>query len=339
MRRYAIFAAGAVAGALTLGACSSTHSTTRAPAVGRPAATISVALSQVACTARNVCLSAGASATGLAPTTSAEFSTPTHAWRPLATPNAPQPALTGAACTLNACVLVGASTAGDLVWSFDAQYPSLRAVTAPSGGLAVRAISCDANSGNCALVDDGPHAVPRLSLSFDGGASWGSPEALTWATGDEVTSLACPSANLCLVAATSSSGAVVERSSDGGQSWQALTTPAGWRSLTLSWCRARACVALVDTATGQRLARTTTAGRTWRSTALAGPLRALACVSASHCVGVTATSSAGLVRVVGARESTVPLKYVPTALMNVACGNTRCVAIGATTLVNLRAQP
>jgi hypothetical protein len=96
-------------------------------------------------------------------------------------------------------------------------------------------------------------------------------------------------------------------------------------------------VALATTATGTRLARTTTFGRSWTSVTLGQSANAVACTTTVTCVVVGQkdglTPWVAMVR--RGVVSPVALRYVPTPVIDVACGTKVCAAIGVTTLLAL----
>jgi hypothetical protein len=84
--------------------------------------------------------------------------------------------------------------------------------------------------------------------------------------------------------------------------------------------------------------RTDTFCRVWRDVSLVGRARALACTTISRCVVVGQTTSSGswLSTIKELRVKNVALKYVPSTLVDVACGAKVCAAIGDSTLLSLR---
>ena len=204
------------------------------------------------------------------------------------------------------------------------------------GGIGVQALTCDGGV-DCALIDDGANGIPRFSYSADAGATWSSPLPMTWAAGMTVTSLRCGAEFHCLASVVTSTHALLQGTNDGGLDWYPLGgVSTSWSTLQLSWCQRNNCVALA-TGTSDSLARTYDDGVTWTSTPLNARVSSLSCTSLRRCVAVGATShgTAWLARVKGSRVTALGLKYVPTALIAVACGTTRCGAIGVTTLVSV----
>lgn len=330
-----------VVGAFVLGAtmmlsACGTGSSSPAVVSGVPATSISVGLSQIACTPQSVCVAAGTSSTGVGPVATAEFMTPDGHWYPLVTPTSTMPQLSGASCVATSCLLVGSAGRADLLWRFDAQTHLLGLSSAPPGGSGVWALSCDGVD-NCALIDDGANGVPRFSYSADGGGTWSTPLAMDWAKGFAVTSLRCGAPLHCLASVTTPTHALLQSTFDGGLTWTSVSgVSTSWTTLHLSWCHFSHCVALA-TGTSDYVVRTSNDGVTWTSDALNARVNALSCRSTRHCVAVGATSSgsAWLATLTGSTLSAVHLRYVPTPLLAVACGTTRCGALGVTTLVSV----
>lgn len=326
----------ALGAGLVLSACGTSSPHAANVIDGVPATSISVGLSEVACTTSSVCVAAGTSSLGVGPVATAQFMTSSGHWHPLATPTTSTPRLNAAACTASSCLLAGSLGRTDLIWRFDAATHQLSPASTPAGGIGVKALTCDGVV-NCALIDDGANGVPRFSFSADAGATWSSPLPMTWAAGLNVTSLQCGAVFHCLATVATTSHALLQGTNDGGLNWYPLGgASTSWTTLQLSWCHHKSCVALA-TGTTDAIVRTYDDGVTWTSHALNARVNSLACTSTRHCVAVGATSggSAWLARVTGSSVSSVGLKYVPTPLVAVACGTTRCGAIGVTTLVSV----
>lgn len=321
--------------ALLLSACGTGTTSNAASVVGVPATSISVPLSQVACADSNVCVAAGTSSAGIGPVSTAEFMTPRGHWHPVATPTSSDPLLTSTACEATTCFLAGSQGRRDLLWRFDTTSHQITTAATPPGGLGVHAFTCDALD-NCALIDLGANGVARFSFSADSAATWSTPLAMTWAAGLTVTSLQCTTLFKCLATATSAGRALLQGTIDGGISWYPLGgTSSSWTSLQLVWCHQRSCVALASGATS-RVVYTRDQGVTWSSQSLRASANALACTSSRRCVvaGTTKGESPWLGFVSGANVTVASLRYVPTPLLGVACGSTRCAAIGVTTLLS-----
>ncbi|HUV57881.1 MAG TPA: hypothetical protein VMV96_03655 [Acidimicrobiales bacterium] len=327
----------ALAGVL-LASCSSTASVNGStPVTGVPSIGISVPLQQVACTLDNSCVAVGATGASLGPSTVGEYRLGSGRWVSLVVPTAVSAQITTASCWTTGCLLAGAQSTGDLLWSYQSATHSVTVLTPPTGGVDVIALDCYATL-SCVLLDLDAAGQARILATLDGGVSWTSPTNLDWASGDSVTSLACHSGNDCLVGATTTTNqAVVEVTHDAGFTWTALTTPSAWTSLSSLTCRVRSCAGIAATANGSRLVHTTTFGRVWHGVAIPAQNAALACSGLQHCVAV-GTSSPGspwLAQVAHGVVTARTLKYVPSPLVDVACGTTTCAAIGVTTLLTL----
>jgi len=324
---------------VVLASCASTSSVSgAAPLTGVPSIGISVPLQQVACTSNNSCVAVGATSASLGPSTVGEYRLGSGRWIPLAVPSAVAAQMTTASCWSTGCLLAGAQATGDLLWSYQSATHSVNVLTAPTGGVDVSALDCYAAL-SCIMLDLDASGHARITSTLDGGVSWTSPTNLDWASGDSVTTLACHSVNDCLVGATTATNqTVVEVTHDAGFTWTALTTPSAWTSLTSLTCHVRSCVGLAATADGSRIVRTTTFGRVWHGVTIPAKNAALACSALQHCVAV-GTSSAGspwLAQVTHDVVTPRALKYVPSPLLDVACGTTTCAAIGVTTLLALK---
>ncbi len=306
---------------------------------GTPARSISVPLTNVGCTLSDFCVAVGTSSAGVGPTSVAEFVTPAGNWFPLALPAVPSPLLTSTACTKTQCLLGGSQPGHDLLWRFSAIGHTLGVATPPPGGIGIDALTCDEL--NCALVDTNAlGATPRLSLSADGGLTWTDPIDMTWASGDAITSLACGAVFDCVVSALSSHHQVMLYvTRDGGTTWTQRVTPATWTTLTSISCTKLRCVALASTASASELVRSKNIGNSWTSVSLRQQSNALACTTLTSCVVVGQLSNATpwLATLHAGTTTNASLRYVPTPLLDVACGTKKCAAIGVTTLLSVPA--
>jgi hypothetical protein len=223
------------------------------------------------------------------------------------------------------------------LWHFDATSHAVSTATPPSGGLGVDALNC--NELNCALVDTGAHVgVPRFSFSADDGLTWTNPLAMTWAKGDTITALACGAVFDCLVGALSPRHQfMLYVTRDGGATWNQRSTSSSWTTMTSLSCAQLRCVALASTARSSLLIRSNTFARTWTKVLLGPRANALACSAQASCVVVGQRSNATpwLATVHDGAAVNTTLRYVPTPLLDVACGAKRCAAIGVTTVLNV----
>jgi hypothetical protein len=322
--------------ALVLASCATAKVAT--PRVdGTPARSISVPLTNVGCTLSDWCVAAGTSSASVGPTSAAEFVTPSGHWFPLALPTTPSPLITSVACTKTQCLLGGSQPGRDLLWRFSAIGHTLAVATPPSGGIGIDALTCDEL--NCALVDTSAlGATPRFSLSADGGLTWTHPLDMTWASGDDITSLACGAVFDCVVSALSPHHQVsLYVTRDGATTWTQLVTPATWTTLTSISCAKLRCVALVSTAGTSKLVRSKNLGTSWTSVSLKQQSNALACTTLTSCVvvGQLTNATPWLATLHAGTTTNAVLRYVPTPLLDVACGTKRCAAIGVTTLLSV----
>jgi hypothetical protein len=236
--------------------------------------------------------------------------------------------------------LVGGSQPGhDLLWRFSAVGHALAVATPPPGGIGIDALTCEEL--NCALVDTSVvSATPRLSLSADGGLTWTEPVDMAWARGDAITSLACGAVFDCVVSALTAHHEVsLYATRDGGTTWSQRTTPTTWTTLTSISCDNLRCVALANVTGSSKLVRTSNLGKSWTSASLKQESNALACTKLTSCdiVGQLVNAKAWLATTSAGTTTNVSLRYVPTPLLDVACGTKRCAAIGVTTLLSVPA--
>jgi hypothetical protein len=306
--------------------------------IGRPSLSLNAPLQDVACTTLGACLAVGVDDAGQ-PAALGELRQADGRWTAIVVPNANSQTVTSSACWTSECLIGGSTSAGDSLWTFDPQSLSVSISPAPHGGLGVSALTCF-SPGSCALVDTtGIAGDSRLSFTDDGGSTWSTPEALPWTTGDAVTALSCADDLDCLVAATNDrSHVLLEVTHDGGLTWTPRPVPSTWTALTSLTCAQLRCVALATTSTTSLVVRTDTYFRLWRDATLENSASALACTTLSRCVVVGQTSSRGswLATVKEMRVTSVKLKYVPSALVDVACSAKVCAAVAVGTVLSLR---
>jgi hypothetical protein len=230
------------------------------------------------------------------------------------------------------------------VWRYDSATHTISVEHGPAGAVGIATVSCYATL-TCAIVDVGKSG-PRFFTTQDGGTTWSSPESFGVLPTNSVTSMSCSSRLTCVTSFLNSPfGVNVEVTNDGGQTWvqrtsQSTTT---WADLASLDCSGRTCVGLAKLPEGWRVMRTENLGKSWKKVApVRGPLDTLACATLDRCVvGGTlsasfqsaapylATLSSGVV-------TAAKLKYVPTPIVDVACGSRLCAAIGVTTVMTLR---
>jgi len=324
------------AGALVLASCGVTPTSIQR-LNGQPSLSISVPLSNVGCTLNDVCIALGTSNASAGPRSAGEFATPTGHWSNLTLPSTAPPAVTSTACFSTQCLLGGSVSGRDLLWRFDATSHTVTIVNPPSGGSGVSALTCKAL--NCALVDSSARSsAPRFSFSADDGATWSSPTSVSWASGDVITALSCGEVFDCVVSAlTTQHQLQIFITRNDGVTWTQRSTPSSWSTLSSLTCDGLRCVGLATINGTSAIVRTNTFARLWTSASLSHRTNALACVAMSSCVAVGqyATSSPWLATVEGRTTSPARLRYVPTPLLDVACGSKVCAAIGYTTVLTL----
>jgi hypothetical protein len=323
-------------GALVLASCG--VATTGALHLrGTPAFSISVPLTNVGCTRNDVCVAVGTSSNSAIPDAVGEYSTPSGRWLNLTLPTSPTPVIDATACSGTTCLLGGSGPGNDLLWLFNAKGDTVNPATAPQNGIGIDALSCDGV--NCALVDTGMQGdLPRLSLSSNGGIDWTLPTTIPWAKGDAVTTLSCGTVLACAVGTLSPTHVFsLHVTLDGGATWMSRATPVAWTSLRSLNCQRRDCVALANEGDSSSLVRSNNFATSWTSVSLANKANALACTALSTCVvaGQEIDGSGWLATVHAKVATPVPLRYVPTPLLGVACGSKVCAAVGVTTLLSV----
>jgi hypothetical protein len=325
---------------LVLASCAST--TTAKPHVtGLPAISISVPLSNVACTTDNSCVTLGTSDFDVSTTSVGEYRTSSGRWTSLAVPIADSSTyVQTSSCWSDGCLFVGSQSNADLVWRYYATAHVFHVETAPTGGAGVEAVSCY-ESLTCAILDS-TKTSPRFLVTHNGGASWTVQGTLGVPSQDTVTSLSCSSGLECMVSfLNASNGIEVYVTTDGGTTWSVRTgfSTVTWSALTSLNCFGKNCVGLANLSTGWRVVRTANFGKSWSKVAsLRSSILTLACSSVARCVvgGMKGSASPWLATLSSGSLTPVKLKYVPTPIADVACGSKICAAIGVTTVMTLR---
>lgn len=330
------------AGALVLAGCGSGAKVSAGPLTvrGTPATSIAVPLSGVGCTANDVCVAVGSSSANLGAPAEGEVSTPHGRWLNLAVPSSPSPLITSSACAGTQCLFAGSEPGRDLLWSFRTTDGALIGATAPPGGIGVDALSCSKTY--CALVDTATNGGLRFVTSNDAGGTWSAPIALTWARGYAVTSLSCSSVSTCVLSAMTPHRTVsLEVTSDAGATWRARPTTSSWSTLDSIHCYRVDCVAVATVGSTSSLVRTKNLFVSVTVVPLGHLANALACTSVLSCVAVGqgANGAAWLATITHDTASAAVLHYVPTPLLDVACGSALCAATGVTTLVSVPVAP
>jgi hypothetical protein len=326
-------------GAVVLASCGSPTPAVVSPHVsGTPALSFAVPLTNVSCTLNDVCVAIGSSSSGAGPSSVAEFATPHGLWLNLALPSTSSILLTTVACLGSQCLIGGSSPGHDVLWLFDSHGSSITPLAPPAQGIGVSSLTCDAST--CALIDNGPGGVPRMSVTSNAGTTWSTPAPLHFARSDAITTFSCGSPTSCALGLMTPAHVFsLYVSSDGGTTWNLETTPSAWTTLTSLTCQLRRCVALATTATTSELVRSTTFTSTWKIEKLPHSASSLACSAAARCVvvGQRSGGQAWLALAHGKTTTNVALRYVPSSLLAVACGSKVCAAIGVTTVVSLPA--
>jgi hypothetical protein len=325
--------------AVVLAGCASAHVAVGPHLTGTPSLSIEVPLQSVACTSSDACVAAGANGSSVAPSAVVQVIGPHGTWTAPSVPRTLVNSISSTSCWSSECLVGGTQRSGDTLWLVSPGSKTVTASPTPRAGKGVSALSCFASL-SCAVIDTtGITGSARLSFTSDGGTSWTTPASLSWTIGVSVTVLSCTDALNCLVGATNSRHqALLEVTHDAGLTWAVRPVPSTWVSINSLTCVALRCVSLVTTATQSLVERTNTFARLWKGVALSEQASALACARLSRCavVGQTANQAPWLATLQGKHVTSVALKYVPTPLLDVACGVTACDAIAASTVLSLR---
>jgi hypothetical protein len=325
---------------LVLASCATTTTTATPHATGLPAISISVPLSSVACTTENSCVAIGTSNLDVSPTSVGEYRAATGRWTTLAVPSADTSTyIQSSSCWSDGCLFVGSQSNADLVWLYSDTSHTIVAVTAPTGGTGISAVSCYAELA-CSVLDTSATGS-RVLLTTDGGQTWSVPQSIGVPMLDAASSLWCKSASRCIASfVNSSNGILVAASLNGDTPWETLASPSTltWAALTSLHCAGRKCLGLAKLSTGWKIVRTNNFGTSWsKVSSLSSSILSFACTSLSQCVVGGEKDTAPWMATVASRSITaVKLKYVPSPIVDVACGSTICAAIGVTTVVTLK---
>ena len=330
-----------VAGLVLASCATSTVTSTVTPHVaGLPAISISVPLSNVACTTDNSCVAIGTSNLDVSPTSVGEYRSTNGRWTTITVPSADTSTyIQSSSCWNDGCLFVGSQSGSDLVWLYDATSHTITPETAPTGATGINAISCYASM-SCTILDSSK-AGSRVLVTIDGGVSWSAPLLIGVPTLDAASSLSCKNASRCIASfVNSSNGILVAASLDGDTPWETLASPSTltWAALTSLKCAGRTCLGLAKLSTGWKIVRTHNFGTSWsKVSSLSSSILSFACTSLDRCVvGGEKDSSPWLATVASKSITAVKLKYVPSPIVDVACGSKICAAIGVTTVLALK---
>jgi hypothetical protein len=327
----------ACVGALLLAGC--TNSVAMVWVTGMPSIGISVPLHTVACTTTGSCVALGTTGSDLAPSSVGEYRENDGTWSSLVVPSAPSSVITTASCWSTGCLIGGVQPSGNLLWGYNASSQSISVLRAPAGGQGVRALSCFGVAACAVIVSTGVNSSSLLSYTDNGGAAWSTKVPLDWSLGETMGDLACTDPLDCMATAVTSSNTLdVEVTHDAGLTWTVRSTPSAWLTLSSLSCRALRCVGLATTSAKSLIVRTSTFGRRWSAIALPAKANAIACSTYRHCVvaGERNSDSPWLATLDNGVLHVAVLKYVPTPLVDVACGAKVCATVGVTTVLALR---
>lgn len=331
--------------ALVLAGCNSGTSAV-AHVTGVPSIGIAVPLHKVACTTSNSCIALGTTGSQLVPTSVGEYRQSNGRWSVLNVPEAPSSLITSVSCWKTGCLIGGIQPSGSLVWAYNASSQSVTTQNVPPTSQGVRGLDCFITDACAAVVSvtstngstGTANNLSAISFTSDGGVTWTTPTPLPWTLGETVKGVACTDALNCMVSAESGAGTLdLEVTHDAGLTWIARPTPPAWVSLSSLHCVKLKCVAIATTATSSFFVRSATFARLWRAIALPVRANALACTTLTTCVivGENATGDPWLATLSNSSYVASRLRYVPSALVDVACGTKTCAAIGVSTLLTL----
>jgi len=325
--------------AIALAGCNTSNTATATRVTGIPSIGISVPLHTVACTPSDSCIALGTTGAQLVPTSVAEYRQGNGNWSSLDVPAAPSAVITSASCWKTGCLVGGIQPSGSLIWAYSASSQSMSARDAPSTSQGVRALDCFTDGSCAAVVSVASTNVSAIAFTGDGGATWSHAAPIPWTLGETVKSVSCTDGNDCMVSAVSGAGTLdVRVTHDAGLTWIARVTPTSWQALTSLHCSHRKCVGLATTDRTSVVARTSSFGRLWSATTLPVKANALACTTITKCVigGQTSSNGPWLATLTGTTYVVSPLRYVPSPVLDVACGTKVCVGIGVSTVLALR---
>jgi hypothetical protein len=314
--------------------------TASAPHVtGIPSIGISVPLHLSACTTSDSCIAIGTTSSSTPPTSVGEYRESNGTWSSLVVPNAPSSILTSSSCVSTTCVIGGVEPAGNLIWKYNASSQSVSASATPKGGIGIRALDCFAPTSCVAVIASAASSISRISFTQNLATSWSREAPLLWSTNDTIDNIICTDLSNCLVSAINDQHKLVlEVTHDAGASWSRRRTPSLWSSLSSLTCVNLRCVGIVTTSTSELIARTSTFGRQWRWIGAAARPEALSCTSIDTCVVVGETNAnqpwLAVLNTLSLRMA--HLRYVPSPLIDVACGSRICASIGVSTVLVYR---
>lgn len=324
--------------AIGLAGCNSSNTAAVARVTGIPSIGISVPLHTVACTTTDSCIALGTTGAQLIPTSVAEYRQGNGNWSSLNVPAAPSSVITSASCWKTGCLVGGIQPSGSLLWGYNASSQSVSARDTPSKSQGVRALDCFADA-SCTVVVNVPSTnVSAIAFTSDGGTTWSDAAPIPWTLAETVKSVSCTDGLDCMVSAVSGAGTLdVEVTHDAGVTWTARVTPTSWQTLASLHCAHLKCVGLAMTDHSSVIVRTSTFGRLWNATTLPVKANALACTTMTKCVigGQTASNGPWLATLTGTTYVVSPLRYVPSPVLDVACGTTVCAGIGVSTVLAL----
>ena len=304
--------------------------------LGDPSVAISVPLNVANCDNNGTCFALGTTGLDIAPTTAAQVSIEGRSWHGIGTPTAPSTQLVASSCWSDSCLIGGSDVTGDVVWLLNSSAISIQ--LAPQGGLGVAAIDCYGPL-SCSMIDSNANGKIRMSQTTDAGYDWSVPVTVPWSSSTSALSLACTSASSCVIGATTRQRTMTDTATwatthNGGRTWS-IHVNSSWTQLVDLYCSAQRCTGLATPPSGHNVVvDSSTAGESFFPARLQ-PSRnpgALSCSSISRCL-VVGSTSVWMSKFSKNSWLSENLKYVPSPLVSVSCGATRCVSYDSQTTV------
>jgi hypothetical protein len=311
--------------------------------VGQPSPFLGGNLAALGCGAPSLCVAAGASfdpnPAGAVLTASTDAGA---TWSVVRSSAPASTTFTSVGCAGASCIAAGQANGAPWAIGAIATHRLTWVPTSPlPGGGGIGAVAC--SDSRLCLVVGGQSPVRSLATS-DAGATWQSIGTLPSNT-QTIAHLDCSSRTHCVGVGVSTSGApVIDRTLDGGATWQSATLPTSTSIVLSAACSsAGRCVAAGRTGAGgaPTLLLSTDDGASFTTSTSVG---ALVTPTAASCRGTTCVvvgaDQAGAAAASAYRgaspASSFTLRYLPTPLVAVSCAtSTWCEAASASSLVSL----
>ena len=343
---------------LLLSACG--RSTPTHPAVsglsvtGTPSLNISVPLTTVGCTTTDYCLAVGTTTLEAGATSAAQVIGPTGGWHSITIAPISAGSISRIACGAHTCLIYGRNATGALLLTWSVGDAGTTAVSLPDTFLGIADITCSPTTtvDVCTAVSDSE--PPAFAVSQNFGRTWMPIILLSqWLTTTKATvvDVRCSTISCAAVGTTATGLSAVQlnpgpstsTTSSASTTSTMLSSPATMSStlslakktLVATWCDHLApthCTVVVRSADSATHA-TSFSGAGQRHVVVPAGHR-IACAAQTGCVAIT---SSGVVAATNWHHSlSVTQTYVPDRFVSVACGQSRCAAVSATTATYFR---